>query len=303
MDTQPLVSIVTPSFNAADTIQETIESVLGQTYPNIEYIIMDGNSNDGTQDIVQAYEGRLQLISEPDDGQSDAINKGWKRCTGDIVAWLCADDMYYPDTVESMVAAFLDKPDTMWTYGLADYVDKAGKPTIVRDPTYEWNYQNLFEYGNFITQPTVFMRREILNELGYVRTDLHFTMDYEIWLRVGAVYPAVFIQKPLAIVRTYPETKTSSGGIKRMGEYEYLMSHYGWEDIPEGMRHDWTRIYLKQIFTDLSQGQVKQSTQSLSGAFRYPNHIPRAVMKGILNSLPLSLQRQLRLLLLRNSSE
>jgi len=183
---RPLVTVVTPCFNSAAFIEDTIRSVLGQTYQPIEYIVMDGGSTDGTVDIVRRYADRLILISEPDQGQSDAINKGWRMARGDILAWLNADDLYFPDTVQHAVEYLAANRDVAWIYGLPEMLDPAGNTFPFRHPVARhWDYQRLLNRHNYICQPTVFLRRSVVEECGYLREDLHYIMDYEYWLRIG----------------------------------------------------------------------------------------------------------------------
>lgn len=298
MNSLPLISIITPSYNSGEFLEETIQSVLQQTYPHIEYIVMDGGSTDNTLEILQKYQDQIRYVSEADKGQSDAINKGWKHSKGSIVAWLCADDLYLPKTVETVVKALRQSPEFMWSYGHARHIDKEGNRFPFRNPTFDWNYQSLLDYGNYIIQPTVFLKREILDIIGYVREDLHYSMDYEYWLRIGQKFPALHIPNQLAIVRYYAENKSASGGIKRLNELQQLTADFGASEIPKSFRHDWTRIYFNQGVFQLFLGNLQQAVAMFKSAGRYPNHLPRAWAKNILNALPPNTSRQLRQILM-----
>jgi glycosyltransferase involved in cell wall biosynthesis len=158
MGEQPLVSIVTPSFNQADFLEATIESVLSQDYPRIEYIIVDGGSTDGCVDILSRYSDRIDYwISEPDAGQTDAINKGFDRAKGQIFAWLNSDDVYKPGAVSEAVAFLHENPDVGMVYGDADFIDDAGN-WIGRFPSAKTDYRKLRRGYVHIPQQSTFFR-------------------------------------------------------------------------------------------------------------------------------------------------
>lgn len=280
------VSVIAPVYNSAEFLEESILSVLNQTYPNIEYIIMDGGSTDGTAEIVQKYADRLTFISEPDRGQSDAINKGWKRATGDILAWLNADDLYAPNAVELAVNYLQAHPETMWVYGRADYLYEDGTPGNFRYATFEWDYDKFFTHGCFIVQPTVFLRKEVIETFGYIDESLDYGMDYEYWLRIGKEFPAVFVPEINVTVKIFPETKSRNGGYKRMQELEKILNKYGATTLPSTMRHQWVEAMLDK--------------KDFRGLWRFPGYVPRGTAKWLLrNVLPDKSERFLRNLLVR----
>ena len=212
------ISVITPSFNQASFIERTIESVLGQNYPDLEYIVMDGGSTDGTVEILKKYSDRIIWKSEKDSGQSDAINKGLRMATGDIVVYLNSDDTYEPGTFEKVADFFEKNPKTKWVYGKCKIINE--KDREIRKPI-TW-YKNLllknYSYKkllseNFISQPATFWKRELLGEIGYLSVEEHFCMDYEFWLRIGAKYPAGVIHDYLANFRYYSNSK--SGGVSK----------------------------------------------------------------------------------------
>lgn len=204
----PLVSIITPSFNQGMFIRETIESVLNQEYPNIEYIIIDGGSTDDTHSIVKSYGDRIKLIVEEDDGQSDAVNKGIRMASGTIIGWLNSDDTYLPGAIKTVVQVFMDNPEIKFVYGEGYWVDKQGC-LIDRYPTEPFNRKRLAQKC-FICQPTAFIKREVFDKVGLLDVNLHFCMDYDLWFRITNHYRAWNIPQYLATSRLYPENKTMS---------------------------------------------------------------------------------------------
>ncbi len=292
---QPLVTIVTPCYNSAQFIEDTIQSVLAQTYPNIEYIVMDGGSTDGTQAIAERYADRLTLISERDRGQTHAINKGWQRAKGDILAWLNADDRYYPDTVEKAVSYLTTHPEIGWVYGYGDSLDINGQPMPFRHPVYAWDYQKLLNRGCYIVQPTVFLRREVFEQNGLLTEELHYCMDYEYWLRIGKRCPAALVPEIRAGVKIFRATKSRSGGYKRIVEIEAMLRHYGASDLPAPMQHEWTMAALSEGMHQLRAGRWGQVRKMLAQAGRYPRTLPRAVTKLLFNAVvPPSLETKIR---------
>ena len=213
----PLVSIVTPSFNQGEFIEATIQSVLAQDYPNIEYIVIDGASTDATVNVLQRYAEKISWISEPDRGQSDAINKGFLRARGDILAWMCSDDLYEPDTVSQVIEHFRQHGTTDMVYGECQYIDSQGQP-IGKYPSSEFDISSLLPFC-FIPQPTVFMRRSLLDCVGMVDADLQYAMDLDLWARVAMSGRIDFMPQVLARYRLHDGTKTvsSSSAVEREG--------------------------------------------------------------------------------------
>lgn len=179
----PKVSIITPSYNQAQYLEQTILSVLGQDYPNLEYIIMDGGSTDGSVEIIKKYADQLTCwVSEPDEGQADAINKGFRRATGEVVAWLNSDDVYLPGTIGKAVTHLQEYPDVGMVYGDLRSINALGEPiNAIRYQQYD--LKNLLSM-QIIGQPTVFMRANILKRAGYLSLDYNFLLDHHLWLRM-----------------------------------------------------------------------------------------------------------------------
>lgn len=204
----PLVSVVTPSLNQGAFIAGTIESVLGQNYPQLDYLVVDGGSTDNTLDVLRGYGARLRWLSEPDDGQSAAINKGWRATRGDIIAWLNADDTYLPGALEKVVKLFLAQPEVAVIYGDCNYVDADGR-FIRRYPTRPYNYAQLVRSAsNFIPQPATFVRRSAMEAIGGLNESLDCVMDFDCWLRLGARFEMAYLPEGLATLRLHPAAKS-----------------------------------------------------------------------------------------------
>lgn len=211
----PKITIVTPSFNQGPFIERTILSVLGQGYPNLEYIVMDGGSTDGTIEILKRYEGRLTWTSEKDKGQTDAINKGITRSTGDIIAYLNSDDVYEPGALIRVADHFSAHPEIMWLTGKCRIIDEQDREIRRPITAYKNFLLRHFSYSlllvtNPVSQPATFWRRSAVTEFGLFDETEHLVMDYDYWLRVGKNHPLAVLDGYLAGFRVYAATKTSS---------------------------------------------------------------------------------------------
>ena len=209
------ISIIIPCYNAAKFIEQTIQSILNQNYPNLECIVIDRESNDGTLDILKKYESKITWISEKDKGQSDAINKGLKLAQGDIVTYLNADDVYERDCFQKVANFFEKKPPVKWVYGKCKIIDE--NSVEIRKPItwYKYFWQKRYSYNgllisDFIAQPAVFWRRELVDEIGLFDINKHLAMEYDYWLRIGVKYEPGFINEYLAGFRLHPVSKSST---------------------------------------------------------------------------------------------
>jgi glycosyltransferase involved in cell wall biosynthesis len=208
---QPLVTIITPSFNQGQFIKRTIESVLLQDIHDIEYLIFDGGSTDQTISILKSFGDSIQWASEPDRGQAHAVNKGFKMARGEIIGWLNSDDIYFPGILQKVINIVNTHKEIDILYGMADHIDENDQ-TIEEYYTEEWNYERLKEVC-YICQPAVFFRRSIIERFGLLNEKLQYCMDYEYWLRIGRSVPFYYLKEKLAGSRLYTETKTLGSAV------------------------------------------------------------------------------------------
>ncbi len=201
-----LVSIITPSFNQASYLEQTIQSVLNQDYTDIEYIVIDGGSSDGSVDIIKKYAPHLAYwVSEKDSGQAEAINKGMARATGGVVAWLNSDDYYLPGAVASALKIFDENPDVVLLYADMLAVDEHGK-TFNTFRFKQLSLQDLLAF-QIIGQPAVFVRRTAFEKAGGLDLSYHFLLDHHLWIRLAAQGRILHMPQTWAAARYHPEAK------------------------------------------------------------------------------------------------
>ena len=234
----PKISIITPSFNQGQFLEETILSVINQNYPNLEYIIIDGGSTDNSVEIIKKYEKHLSYwISEKDSGQSDAINKGLKRAKGDVVAWLNSDDLYCKNTLHEIASLFLDYPKIGIIYGdVLNFRADGSELRII-------NHFELFDFFSRISlhQPSIFWRRSLLEETGLLDEKLHYCMDYELWMKLFLNFSSIKIDKIFSRFREHSNSKTSSKPINLYLEYQVVVSRFFYS-LSNG---EWTKKLIR----------------------------------------------------------
>ena len=251
----PKVTIVTPSLNQGQFIDATIQSVLSQEYPNLEYIIMDGGSSDNTLEILHSYSNRVKWISEKDKGQTTAINKGLRIASGEILAYLNADDLFLPGALAKVAHIFMDNPDAMWVTGRCRIIDENDREvrkliTVYKNLLLCIHNPSLLFITDYISQPATFWRADILGKLGPLEENLHYAMDYEYWLRLNAKFPLVIIPEYLAAFRIHSQSKNTNAGHRDVyiNEERIIIERYTKSKLMIAL-HDLHRWFMTTIYS------------------------------------------------------
>jgi glycosyltransferase involved in cell wall biosynthesis len=275
----PLVSIVTPSYNQGRFIRETIESVLSQDYPNIEYWVIDGASTDSTLSILREYEGdrRFRWLSEPDRGQADAVNKGWRRAHGEILGWLNSDDTYLPGALRAQAGALVAHPDVGVVYGDAIFTDQHGRP-LHRYHARPFDRRR-FLHLSAIPQPGAFLRRSLVMRYGGLDTRLHYALDYELFLRLMWVTTFLYTGSLVATYRLHDSSKSVGGYDRMLGETIAVVRSTCQQhaaELSETMRRATSDWYWDGAIHSLKAGAYREALRySLSAVLAHPLR-PRA---------------------------
>jgi glycosyltransferase involved in cell wall biosynthesis len=218
------ISIVTPSFNQAQFIRRTIDSVLDQQGDfELDYRVVDGGSTDGTLEILKAYGDRVLWHSEPDRGQVDAINKGLRLATGEVVSWLNSDDVLLPGALARVAAAFTAEPDREWLHGRCVIIDAEDREVRRWVSAYKdfrsrhHTFEN-FLTENYISQMTAFWRRGVHDSIGYLDSSIRFAFDYDLFVRLAQRGEPIYVPDPIACFRWYETSKSGSGFVVQMAE-------------------------------------------------------------------------------------
>jgi len=250
---QPLVSIITPSFNQAQFLEETIRSVLDQDYPCIEYILIDGGSADGSLEVIQRYAGRLaRWVSEPDRGQTDAINKGFAWANGEILAWLNSDDTYLRGAVGEAVDYLVTHPEAGMVYGDANLIDKDGQ-VIGRFPAKQTDYRRLRRGYVHIPQQASFFRASLWKRVGPLDPTFFFAMDYDLWIRLARLAPLHYTPRLWANFRLHSGGKSVVADDRCWPEMLRVHQREG------GSRFSW--LYFKARIRPLVYGWLPLKTR------------------------------------------
>lgn len=240
----PLISIVTPSYNQGQFIERTIQSVISQDYPRLQYLVMDGGSTDETVKILKKYSSVLSWVSQKDGGQTDAINQGMLQAKGDILAYLNSDDVYLPGTLKKVGRFFVSHPRVNFAYSHGKLINADDELMGFYNDS-AMDYQKLWG-GCGISQPTTFWRRKVYETIGPFNPSYHFTMDYEYWVRVSQQYALHYLpQEVWAAARIHEAAKTVSQSQKlfsdaiRMQKEQYGLVHHDWIfTYVDGLVHD-----------------------------------------------------------------
>ncbi len=235
-----IITIVTPSLNQGQFIEQTINSVLSQEGDFfIDYIISDGGSTDDSVEIIKKYDKLLKTKkypikckgisyrwwSEKDNGQSHAINKGFKIAKGDILAWINSDDYYEPNAFEFIMKKFKENPDVDLIYGNGYKIDKVKNTKEIMESD-EGNFNTFLQKGYSICQPAAFFTKKIINKIGFLDENLHYAMDYDFWLRILKNNKAIRIPKIMANFRIWENSKTASQNNKFFQDRKIIRKKY-----------------------------------------------------------------------------
>jgi glycosyltransferase involved in cell wall biosynthesis len=270
----PRISLVTPSRNQGRYIEATLLSVLHQGYPDLEYIVMDGASSDGTAEILKRYSSSLAYWeSTPDRGQAHAINKGWKRAAGKYLGWLNADDLLAPGSLFTAAALLEGIPETDMVYGDTYLIDQDGE--IVGATRYEE-----FDFDRFLLnrldlpQAGALVRRSALDRVGFLDEDLHYLMDYDFWIRL-ALAGGKFARspQPLALFRLHEEGKTEAGSLRSVEERRLIHTRLRDDPrLPPAVRRGWSRVtglmHFECARTAIRAGEFSAGLADVSRAVR-----------------------------------
>jgi glycosyltransferase involved in cell wall biosynthesis len=210
------LTVVTPSLNQVAFAERAVRSVLDQEGDfDLEYLVYDGGSTDGTLDVLRRHVPRLTLHVEPDTGQANAVNKGLRAATGDVVGWLNSDDVLYPGALAAVADAFRSRPDVLWLHGGCEIVDAQDRPirrwiTAYKEFRCRRYSRRALLVENFVSQMTVFWRRSAMERIGLLDESLRFSFDYEYWLRLSALGDPLYLPRRLAAFRWYTTSKSGS---------------------------------------------------------------------------------------------
>ena len=275
----PSFAIVTPSYNTGPHLGAAVASVFDQDFPQVDYVVMDGGSTDGSVDVLKSYGPRLHWLSERDRGQADAINRGFARVKGDLLGWLNSDDTYAPGALRAAAEFLAAHPDVAMVYGDADFIDAAGgriagcahvEPAFRR--------RRLLHYSDFIVQPAAFFRRSAFEAVGGLDPSLNWAMDYDLWLKFAdAGFKVAYLPRVLANYRWLGDSKSAAGGWGRLREVDAVARRHGARLTPAYFRLERVNLHLTEAREALRHRDVGSAAAGIARATGNLLGSPRAM--------------------------
>jgi glycosyltransferase involved in cell wall biosynthesis len=272
------ISVITPSFNQGRFIERTLCSALDQNIPEMEFVVYDAGSTDETLSILKRYQDRIHCTTEPDRGQAHAVNKGLASTSGEIIAWINSDDVYYPGALHTVQSFFNNNPTVDAVYGNAFHIDEDGNEI---EPYYTepWNFARLKEVC-FLCQPAVFFRRRLVERFGMLNETLHFCLDYEYWLRLamgGASF--AYLPVPLAGSRMYEQNKTLSQRVRFHAEINNMMKSK-FNRVPDSWLYNYAHTVVDShgIKRDTRQFAMAVAWESMRTSLRWNGSISKSMI-------------------------
>lgn len=247
----PLVSIVTPTYNQADFLRETLDSVLSQDYPRIEHVVIDDGSTDETPRVLGEYTGRVEWESQPNMGQTPTINKGWQRTKGEILTWLNSDDTLLPGAVTKAVEYLRSHPDCDIVFGDTLFTEPDGTPIERSKARAGFDYRRfVLECENPIPQPSAFIRRSVVDDVGLLDPFFYYFMDWDFFLRAGVRHRIEYTPELLSTYRLHPDSKTVAQAVRAAPELEVMYRNYfALPDVPADIRREQGLATANMYFT------------------------------------------------------
>lgn len=273
-NTPPVVSVVTPTYNQAAFLRETIESVLSQDYPSIEYQVIDDGSTDATPAILEEYADRAWIERHENRGQTATINKGWQRAKGDILTWLNSDDTFLPGAVSTAVEYLQENPDVGIIFGDSLFTTEDGTPIERSRNLPDFDYEQFVrQCENPITQPSAFIRRSVVEDAGVLDPVFYYFMDWDFWLRAGLKCRISYFPELLSTYRLHADSKTVAQAIKAAPELEYMYrKFFSSKDLPKEIRVLEKEAMVNMLFTTggyyLTGGDRKAAARTALRALR-----------------------------------
>jgi glycosyltransferase involved in cell wall biosynthesis len=248
MDTEnfPKISIVTVSYNQGQFIEDNIQSVINQNYPNIEHIIIDAGSTDGTLELLKKYDKHLNWVSEPDKGQSDGLNKGFKKASGEIIGWFNSDDRIAPGALHKVARFFMENPDEIAVVGDQVIIDeKSNILKTIKSQSYSFDY--LLNHAKAITQNSTFFKRIVFGQTEYLNENVHYAMDHDLFIRIAKVKTMPYLAASLGEFRIQKDAKTAQGSYHFAKDLIKIRRTYGGHFLSSSNRDSYYLIITEPL--------------------------------------------------------